>query len=407
MSDVHIGYICRYSTMEILGPIIELAKIIFAPIGKCCIYHRGADEYMRNLKNKWQDLERRKLDTDSRMRAQLLPGKTPKQEVEGWLQAVERMNAEIQAIEREAGEGKCFSRAHVGKLAFKKIGEMEELYQKGAYIDSLVVDPPVSHGEILSTPILIGESTAEKVKEKIWACLLDDDDVRKIGVYGMGGIGKSTVMEHINNSLLKETKMFDRVIWVTVSKPFNVIQLQHDIAHKLGLDLKEVEHEKERAAKLKAKLEDKKRYVLILDDMWEAFPLEKVGIPEPTSSNGCKLVLTTRLLDVCLGMNCKNIKMELLSKEEAQNLFLDKLGRDVFNSPNLKAIAEEVLERCAQLPLAIVTIVGSFKCLIHDFEWRDALEDLRTSIKESNNIEVEVFKILEFSYEYLKDVLSV
>uniref|UniRef100_A0A2N9FDV0 Uncharacterized protein n=1 Tax=Fagus sylvatica TaxID=28930 RepID=A0A2N9FDV0_FAGSY len=285
------------------------------------------------------------------------------------------MNAKIQAIEREAGEGKCFSRAHVGKLAFKKIGEMEELYQRGVFIDSLVVDPPVSHGEILSTPILVGESTAERIKEKIWACLLDDDDVRKIGVYGMGGIGKSTVMEHINNSLLKESNKFDYVIWVIVSKPFNVIQLQHDIARKLDLDLREVEHVKERAAKLKAKLEDKKRYVLILDDMWEAFPLEKVGIPEPTSSNGCKLVLTTRLLDVCLGMNCKNIKMELLSKEEAQNLFLDKLGRDVFNSPNLKAIAEEVLERCAQLPLAIVTIAGK----------------------------AEVFKILEFSYERLKD----
>ena len=98
----------------------------------------------------------------------------------------------------------------------------------------------------------------------------------------------------------------------------------------MDLDLKEVEHERERATKLKAKLEDKKKYVLILDDMWEAFPLEKLGILEPTSSNRCKLVLTTRLLDVCLGMSCKNIKMELLSKEEVQNFFLDKLGRDVF-----------------------------------------------------------------------------
>ena len=96
--------------------------------------------------------------------------------------------------------------------------------------------------------------------------------------------------------------------------------------------------------------------------------------------------------------------MKLLSNEEARKLFSDKMGRDVFDTPELKAIAEEVLERCAQLPLAIVTIATSFKCLIHDFEWRDALEDLKTSIKASNNIEAKVFKILEFSYECLKDV---
>ena len=51
------------------------------------------------------------------------------------------MNDEIEAIEREAVEGKCFSRAHVGKLAFKKIREVEEFYQRGAFSDSLVIDP--------------------------------------------------------------------------------------------------------------------------------------------------------------------------------------------------------------------------------------------------------------------------
>uniref|UniRef100_A0A2N9FGF1 Disease resistance protein winged helix domain-containing protein n=1 Tax=Fagus sylvatica TaxID=28930 RepID=A0A2N9FGF1_FAGSY len=85
--------------------------------------------------------------------------------------------------------------------------------------------------------------------------------------------------------------------------------------------------------------------------------------------------------------------MELLSKEEARKLFLDKLGHDVFNTPNLKAIAEEVLEKCAQLPLAIVTIAASFKCLTDDFEWRDALEELRTSLKVSNNKEQQTIKI--------------
>ncbi|KAK4576556.1 hypothetical protein RGQ29_027199 [Quercus rubra] len=388
--------------MEIVGPIFEIAKMIFAPICKCCAYYRGADKHRRILKNKWQDLERRKIDTNSRMRAQLLPGKTPMKEVEGWLQDVEKMNDEIEAIEREAIEGKCFSRAHVGKLAFKKIREVEELYQRGAFSDSLVIDPPPSNGEIMSTPTLIGESTAERVKEAIWAWVLDND-VRKIGLYGMGGIGKSTVMEHINNRLLKEKNKFDSVIWVTVSKSLNVIQLQHDIARKLDLDLAKVEDVRERAAKLKAKLEDKNRYVLILDDMWEAFALEKVGIPEPTSANGCKLLLTTRDLAVCRGMSCNDIKMELLSKEEAHKLFLDKMGYDVFNIPYLKPIAKEVLERCAQLPLAIVTITASFKPLRQDFEWRDALEKLKTSVMRSDNREKQVLETLKFSYECLED----
>nr|POF22688.1 disease resistance protein rps5 [Quercus suber] len=138
--------------------------------------------------------------------------------------------------------------------------------------------------------------------------------------------------------------------------------------------------------------------------MWERFALEEVGIPEPNLANGCKLVLTTRLLDICLGMSCKDIKMEFLSKEELRKLFLDKMGRDVFNIPNLKQMAEEVLERCAQLALAIVTIVASFKPLIKDFEWKDTLQEFRKSVIRTNDGEKQVLKTLESSYDQLKGV---
>ena len=37
-----------------------------------------------------------------------------------------------------------------------------------------------------------------------------------------------------------------------------------------------------RAAKLLAMLRMRKRYVLNLDDLWEEFELEEIGIPEPT-----------------------------------------------------------------------------------------------------------------------------
>ncbi|XP_065627230.1 probable disease resistance protein At4g27220 [Quercus suber] len=96
--------------------------------------------------------------------------------------------------------------------------------------------------------------------------------------------------------------------------------------------------------------------------------------------------------------------MEFLSKEELRKLFLDKMGRDVFNIPNLKQMAEEVLERCAQLALAIVTIVASFKPLIKDFEWKDTLQEFRKSVIRTNDGEKQVLKTLESSYDQLKGV---
>ena len=164
----------------------------------------------------------------------------------------------------------------------------------------------------------------------------------------------------------------------------NVFKLQTDIACKLNLDLSKYEDET-RAGKLNVALENRKRYVLILDDMWEAFRLEDVGIPESTPTNGCKLVLTTRSVEVCNMMSCENIKMELFSKEESWNLFLETLGRDVLNTPDLEVTVKEVVKECARLPLAIITIARSLKNVVHASEWRNALEDLRTSINGSNN----------------------
>ncbi|KAK7812560.1 putative disease resistance protein, partial [Quercus suber] len=388
--------------MEMLGSILELGKMIMDPIREYFNYHRGFGENLKNLKRKRKELECGRLDIESRLGAELFPGKRPKQVVQLWLQNVETIDGEIEAIEQEASTRK-YSRVHIGKLACKKIQEMEELIdQRGGFVDSLVVDPPVSRGAVLPTTTLVGESTAKRTTENIWEHLLAED-IRKIGVYGMGGIGKTTVMKQINNLLLKETDKFNYIIWVTVSKAFNVINLQNEIACKLNLDLSKFDDETTRAGELKLELENRDRYVLILDDMWEAFRLEDVGIPEPTSANGCKLVLTTRDVEVCNKMSCENIKMELLSKEESWNLFLDIVGHDILNTPNFEAILKEVVKECNDLPLAIITIARSLKNVVHASEWRNALEELRTSIKGPNNIDSAIFERLRFSYKRLKD----
>ncbi|XP_030931575.1 probable disease resistance protein At4g27220 isoform X2 [Quercus lobata] len=390
---------------EKLNQVLELGKKIWDESGKLYNYHSSAGEHVNKLKRKWEELECQKTDVEEKMKSELFPGKRPKREVQLWLQEVETINGEIQTIEEEGGRGiwKYFPRMHMGKLACQKIQDVEELYQRGGFRDSLVVDPPISHGEELPTTTLVGESTTKRTIERVREHLLYEN-FRRIAVYGMGGSGKTTVMKQINNDLLKERDKFDNVIWVTVSKPSSVFKLQHDIACKLKLDLTNFGDETTRAGKLNNELKNWKRYVLILDDVWEEFHLEDVGIPEPTPTNGCRLLLTTRSLEVCNRMDCVNIKMELLSEEDSWDLFLDKVGCDVLNTRDVEPIVKEVVKECARLPLAIVTIAGSLKNVIDVSEWRNALNELRTPKKGSKNVDAAaIFERLRFSYERLKD----
>lgn len=82
------------------------------------------------------------------------------------------------------------------------------------------------------TTELVGETTAKKIKDEIWGYLMGSD-VQRIGVCGMGGAGKTTIVKHINNKLQEEPKKFENVIWITVSqdsRQLNLLELQNQIA---------------------------------------------------------------------------------------------------------------------------------------------------------------------------------
>ncbi|KAI8028544.1 putative disease resistance protein [Camellia lanceoleosa] len=285
----------------------------------------------------------------------------------------------------------------------EKIQEVEELQVKGRFSNGLLIDALPTSGWSRPTMGSFGETTSERNMEKVWECLMDDE-VRTIGVFRMGGVGKTTIMKHINSRLLNETCNFDDVIWVTVSEAFNISKLQSDIAKALNLDISDYKDETRIASELYAILSRKERYVLILDDLWEAFPMEKVGIPEPTRSNGCKLVLSTRFFEVCKKMACRPVKVELLTEEEALNLFMSKVeeGQTVL-IPEVKEIARKVAKECTGLPLAIVTLAGSMRGVNDIHEWRNTLNQLISSTKQISDIENVVFELLKFCYSRLKD----
>ncbi|EOY12885.1 Nbs-lrr resistance protein [Theobroma cacao] len=136
-------------------------------------------------------------------------------------------------------------------------------------------------------------------------------------------------------------------------------------------------------------------------DLWDKLSLEEVGIPQP--SNGSKLVVTTRMLDVCRYLGCREIRMPTLPKQDAWSLFLEKVGRDVLNYPDLLPIVESVVEQCAGLPLAIVTVASSMKGITNVHEWRNALNELSRCVRGVTGLDEKVLQQLQFSYDHLND----
>ncbi|KAL9460132.1 hypothetical protein AB3S75_003351 [Citrus x aurantiifolia] len=235
--------------MESIGKILEILKYTVPPIRQYGHNHRKLKKNMKNLERILQELNSQKEDIEATLKLEGDQGKKPRSEVNNWLQNVQRINSEAQGIEQEVNKGKYFSRARLGKVVEEKIAEAAEYHQKGCSFTSLAIDAPPTSGLILPTTTALAGENTRKIMEKIWEDLLGDK-VSKIGVWGMGGIGKTTIMRHINNRLQQETNKFNDVIWVTVSQPLNLIKLQKEIAIALNQNLPATENKERRAGML-------------------------------------------------------------------------------------------------------------------------------------------------------------
>ncbi|XP_017980443.1 PREDICTED: probable disease resistance protein At4g27220 [Theobroma cacao] len=381
--------------MELLGPIFEVVKCFGGPAYRSISHHRKLKENVNDLKRKVNDLNIRKQDLEFRKEADIRCRRVVKKEVEKWFEDLERINIELQMIEEKLRVVSYFSRARLGKFVCQKIEEAKEIYQRGNFPEGVTIDGPPATGVTFLTTKLEGEID---VKEQIWENLMGDE-VGMIGVCGMGGMGKTTIMKHINNQLLKENQ-FDAVIWVTVSREFNAVKLQGDIACALECCLPE---NKLQWATVLMEVLERKRYVLILDDVWERFSLLDVGIPEPTLHNGSKVIITSRSIEVCNSMGCKVFKVQPLSQKVSLNLFLNLVGDRVLQHPTVKEIANLIVDECGGLPLAIVTIASSMRGVDDTCEWRNALNELRERVKSVKGLDIEIFERMKFSYDRLKD----
>jgi disease resistance protein RPS2 len=99
-----------------------------------------------------------------------------------------------------------------------------------------------------SSKKLVGRAFEQNTK-MTWSWLMDDA-VSTIGIYRMGRVDKTTMLQHTYNELLKRQDFSHCVFWVTMSPDFSIKRLQTLIAKCLGLDLSSEDEELRRAVKL-------------------------------------------------------------------------------------------------------------------------------------------------------------
>ncbi|KAI8026025.1 Disease resistance protein RFL1 [Camellia lanceoleosa] len=199
---------------------------------------------METLKRKTEQLNGRNNDINEEVNyAEQRSRKRRRVEVKLWQEDVQRITDDVQTLERQElevrGLKKARKPAELGKRVVETIKEVEKLHENGGFCNGLLIDDPTCGHAIPAAESLV-ETTSVRNREKIWNFLMDDA-VKKIGVRGKGGVGKTTIMKHINNQLLVETCTFNDVIWVTLSKAFKIKNLQRQIAKKLNLGLSDYE----------------------------------------------------------------------------------------------------------------------------------------------------------------------
>ncbi|XP_057540354.1 probable disease resistance protein At4g27220 [Amaranthus tricolor] len=330
-------------------------------------------------------------------------------DVNKWFQEAQVINDDVASWLTDVGGlkpkcgpfPKCYDLYKRSKKAVREKKKVTSLVQRGNNIQEVSYPSSPKGIELVSHEGFTAfDSTTMSFNETLSA--LGKSSTKTIGVFGMGGIGKTTLVTEVGK-VAKARKMFDQVVFAVVSQTLDIRKIQGQLGDMLGLTFSR-ETEIGRAGQLKDRLKFENTVLVILDDVWNTIDLGDIGIPIGNDHKGCKVLITTRREHVCTSMRCQEIvSLSLLDETEAWELFKINAG-GVLNEPSveLKQIAKQVIGECQRLPLALVVVASALSGKSLD-EWKTAAENLQKSkLTDIETVDRNVYACFRLSYDYLK-----
>nr|UBY06953.1 NBS-LRR disease resistance protein [Dasypyrum villosum] len=214
----------------------------------------------------------------------------------------------------------------------------------------------------------------EKEKSDIIKLILSEDSQQLdvISVWGMGGLGKTTLVRDVYQNQHLSVKFRYRAC-VTIMHPFNCDELIQSLARQL--DAEDYENKEETGlagGRTKPRLQrsltdilEGKKYLIVLDDLSSATEWDSIMQRLPARETASRIIVTTRSENIARHCSKKqeNIyKLQILGYEDGLKLFMEKVFHKITylndEYPELVEQANLILKKCDGLPLAIVTIGG-------------------------------------------------
>ncbi|KAI3914657.1 hypothetical protein MKX01_008016 [Papaver californicum] len=344
---------------------------------------------MEKFNIKMEDLNNMKTDIQTRVTAAEKNLESIRKVIKAWLRRVDK---EINQDETTIGLIKLLNgdRRKIGREAEKKIKIIDEFLNEAKSFS-----PDVSHHSKFIFYSNTFSSRCQTITPKDAEDFVDlasrESTMNQVMISLKDKETYSTTLVNHIRKEVKKQKLFNVVIMTTTTHNPDLKRIQDEIAQKLAAS---------------ERLKKEKRILVIFDDVWtkDLDILADVGIPYGKNRHKvCKVVITTRSLEVCDSLlSPKNIEVGVLTEEDSWLLFKKSAG-NMEDSSALQTVAEEIVKECGGLPLALVTLGRALRNK-DKLVWDDTVLQLRSSnFTYINGMNSKVFSSIRLSYNHLEN----
>ncbi|XP_062159715.1 TMV resistance protein N-like [Alnus glutinosa] len=260
--------------------------------------------------------------------------------------------------------------------------DSEKYRNEAKFIDNIVqnVSRIVNHTylHVAKHPVGI-ESCIQQINSLL--SIDEMNDRRMVGIWGAGGIGKTTIAKAIYNSIAPRFEGSCFLADVTeTSKKSGLVQLQNTLLSDILGDIGEVNNAYQGIAVIKRRL-CSKRILLILDDVDHKLDqLDQLAGEVDWFGSGSRIIVTTRDRKVLTDHGVVDdliYEVKELKFEEALELFRWNAFRDDKPIDNFLKLMEDAISYVGGLPLALV-VLGSDLYRKNISRWKSALNKYKS-----------------------------